>query len=217
MAKFEIEKGTSTEILRSAASSANPVGVDRENNVIKGYIVAQRGQFKTGRGEFSDQSLAAIAKLMNASGGVPSNYGHQQDPGSSATLDAFIGVAKNARVDGDKVRADLHLSPVAMLPDSTGHSRGERLMLRAESAPGSFGSSLVLMADKQFRLDNRGHRKTDQQGNVLAPIWMPTAISGSDVVAIGDATNGFLASDAPDESDELIRARWRNKKRKLGA
>lgn len=208
--RFETEKGGSTEMLRAAPVSANAKGVDKENNIITGYIVAQLGTFKTGRGEFSQDSLKQIVKLMNGSpDGVPVNYGHQSDPGAGQTLDAFLGMSKNARVDGNAVRADLHF-----LPDSTG--RVEKLMQRAEHAPSSFGSSLVLQADKQFRLDNRGHRKLDATGQPLPPVWMPLAILGSDVVSVGDAVHsGFLAAEETD-ADELLRARWRNTKRKAG-
>lgn len=209
MSKFERETCNSTEMLRAAPVSANPVGVDRENNVINGYIVAQLGVFKTARGEFTSDSLKAIAKLMNNAGsGVPVNYGHHQDAGSSDTLDAFLGMSKNARVDGDKVRADLHF-----MPDASG--RAEKLMQRAEHAPGSFGSSLVLQAEKLHRLDNRGHRKLSADGSPLPPIWMPLAVMGSDVVAVGDAVHGGFLSPDEGDADELLRARNRNRKRKM--
>jgi len=195
--EFEIEKATETDMLRAAPVPASPVGVDRENKIIRGRVVAQLGAFKTGRGEFTEDSLRAIVKLYKQHPeGVPANYGHHSDTGAAETLDAFIGVDKNARIDGDKVRADLHLNPVAFLPDGTGSSRGERLMLRAESAPTSFGSSLVLGADKLYRLDNRSRRKTDENGNVLPPVWMPNMLRSSDVVAVGDAVHGgFLSAE----------------------
>ena len=46
-----------------------PVAVDRQAKVIRGYIVAEKGPFKSaGRGEFDDRSLSLIVQLMQAKG-----------------------------------------------------------------------------------------------------------------------------------------------------
>jgi hypothetical protein len=67
-----------TEYLRAGSASGRPIGVDEETRTIKGYVVAEAGDFKTGRGKFDRESLAAIAKLINASAdGMLVNYGHQ--------------------------------------------------------------------------------------------------------------------------------------------
>jgi hypothetical protein len=191
-----------TEYLRSGIAAGHPVGVDEESKVIKGYVVAEAGTFKTGRGAFNRDSLAAIADLINASpDGVVVNYGHNPDVGSPEALDAFLGRAKNAWVEGDKVRANMHLDPVAFLSHNGGVSRGERIMQRAKTDPKSFGSSLVLAPDKQ-------------RNGSGPPIWKPLAIQSSDVVYIGDAVHaGILSADAAEE-DEDLRLRWRNTKRK---
>lgn len=193
----------SIEYLRAGVASGNPVGVDEENRVINGYVVAQLGAFKTGRGQFDQESLAGIVRLINAQpDGVVVNYGHQENVGSPEALDAFLGRARNARVDGDRVRADLHFNPAAFLSHTGGVSRAERLMARAKSDPGSFASSLVLAPEKQQR---RGG----------PPIWRALAIQSSDIVYVGDAVHtGILAADDP-EADEALRLRHRNRKRKL--
>lgn len=191
------------EYLRAGIASGRPVGVDKEAKVIHGYVVAQGGVFKTGRGEFNGESLAAIAGLINASpDGIVVNYGHHENLGSPDALDAFLGRAKNARVDGDKVRADLHFNPVAFLSHTGGVSRGERLMERAATDPASFASSLVLATDKVPRRN-------------APPLWKPLAIQSSDVVYVGDAVHGGILSATDSEADdEAMRLRWRNLKRK---
>ncbi len=235
-----------TEYLRAGFSPAftppasGDIGVDLENRVIRGLIAAEAGDFKTGRGTFDQQSLAAIARLINDEpDGVVVNYGHSDavgGVGSAASLDAFLGRAKNARIDGNRVRVDLHLSPVAFM-GADGASLGQRVMQRAKLDPRSFATSLVLTADK---LPSR---------NGSPPIWRPQQIQSLDVVRVGDAVHsGALAASlsatsprqtlyllAPGrdsnpfvtgptdprhaklsnaETDEL-RLRWRNMKRKL--
>jgi hypothetical protein len=198
-----------TEYLHAGVAAGQPIGVDDEAKVINGYVLAQLGPFKTGRGEFDRESLAGIVNLINASpDGVVVNYGHSENVGSSEALDAFLGRAKNARVDGDKARADLHFNPVAFLSHTGGVSRGERLMQRAKTDPGSFASSLVIAPDKQYRTDARG-RRTD-----APPIWRPLAIMSSDVVYVGDAVHGGILSARDPDADEDLRLRWANTKRK---
>lgn len=193
------------EYLRAGVTSGRPIGVDEANRVINGYVVAELGAFKTGRGAFDRESLALIEKIINDSpDGVVSNYGHQENVGSSDALDAFLGRAKASWVDGNKVRANLHLDDVAFLSHNGGISRGERLLKRAKTDPGSFGSSLVLAAEKI-------------RAKAGPPIWRPLEIASSDIVAIGDAVHGgILSADDSALQDEEIRIRWRNTKRRAG-
>src|SRR4051812_33710719 len=68
------------------------IGVDMAGRVIRGMIAAEIGPFKTGRGTFDAVSLMLIAHLINKSAsGVVCNYGHQDNAGSAAALDAFMG------------------------------------------------------------------------------------------------------------------------------
>lgn len=154
-----------------------PVGVDRANRVIRGYIVAESGVFKDGRGQFDERSLGRIVRLMREQEpiGVRSHFGH--DSILETNLGKFLGRAKNARLDGDRVRADLHLDKSASRTPS-GDLAGYVLDLAA-SDPNAIGSSLVLQADEESA---RGG----------PPIWLPTAILSSDVVSEGAATSRFL-------------------------
>lgn len=195
-----------TEFLR--VPLANTAGkVDRENNRILGYIVAQEGPFKTGRGEFDLKSLRAITKLMNAEPtGLKSRWTH---PIFNEEMGTFLGRAKNARVaklmipagenqfkEINAVRADLYLDPTSF--DTPQHGNlGKYIMDLADSDPGAFGSSLALSVNQEYRLTKSGQAEADDSGNPLPPIWRPLVLKASDVVGEGDATTSFLSVDQP--------------------
>jgi hypothetical protein len=191
----------------SLKATGKPIGVDREAGVIKGYVVAQRGPFKSeGRGEFDDASLLSIVALMNAKPqGTKSRFGH---PGMSDDgLGKFLGRSKDARIDGDRVRADLHLNPASR---TTPHGDlGGHVMDLAESDPDALSSSLVLQVDREWRLASDGKsRKTDDRGQELPPIWRPKAIHASDIVDTGDAVDGLLSAGIDPDGLPLA-ALWR--------
>ncbi len=208
---------TTTEWLR-ADTEGRPVGVDRETNVIHGYVVAQQGSFKTeGRGEFDHKSLSQIVKLMRAEPeGLKVRLGHPtlSDDG----LAKYIGRAKKPRLETmmsadatgevrefELVRADLHISDLAMNePIGGGMPLGEYIMRRAEEDPASFSSSLVLDTDQEMRLDPKGRPKLDEQGNELPPLWRPKALHASDVVDTGDAVDAFLSPEIADRLPDAV-------------
>lgn len=189
--------------------------VDREKNVIKGYVVAQEGPFKSqGRGEFDKPALRTIKKLMEAKpNGLKSRFGHptMSDDG----LGKFLGRAKNPRMDtimkplGDGrfqelacVRADLHLDPSSFTTPYG--SLGAYVMDLADSDSDAFSSSLVLQAEQEFRLDKQGRPVKDDDGDDLPPLWRPTALHASDVVDTGDAVDGFLSAGGVDALPDAV-------------
>lgn len=189
--------------LRAVTPFGDSIGVDESNKVIKGYIVAQTGPFKSGRGVFTRDSLAAIVKLMLAQPeGVKVRYGHP-DGGTTAALDSFVGWAKNPRLTNDVVRADLYLSPLAFVSTNGGMSRGDYLLMRAELEPDSLNSSLALETDMQY---------TDVNS---PPVWIPTAIIASDIVDDGDAVHGGLLAAHPKVEELWLRREWSAKKARL--
>lgn len=214
-----------------AGSSGEPVGVDRNANVIYGYVVAEEGPFKTeGRGEFDHKSLRTIVGLMKAEpNGLKSRFGHPtlSDDG----IGKYLGRARNPRLekrgkkdaDGNPVeieivRADLHLDPSSF--DTPAGNLGKYVLDRAESDPESFSSSLVLTTEQEYRLDSKGRPKVDANGNELPPLWRPTALHASDVVDTGDAVDAFLSADAlPDavvrKGCELLDQQFRGKSRQF--
>ena len=180
-------------------------GVDRENNVLRGYVIAQEGPFKSdGRGEFDRASLEALVKLGNAKqGGLKSRFTHPNM--SSDGLGKFLGRARNLRMDKAvdartgrtvaAVRGDLHFDKTALeTPPEGGKPLGEYVMDLAESDPEALSSSIVVQADQEFRRKKDGTLESDRDGNPLPPLWRPTALHASDIVDTGDAVDGLLSA-----------------------
>ena len=177
------------EMLRvGTRATDSAAGVDRANNVIRGYIVAESGDFKDKRGAFDKASLQRIVELGNsAQSGLRSRLSHPNE--SDDGLTKHLGRSRNFRLDsgGRRVRADLHLSQVALQePVGGGKPIGQYAMDLAEEDPGALGASLVLKSTKTARQGPDGER--------LPPHWMPEQLLASDLVADGDATHGDLLS-----------------------
>ncbi len=207
-----------TDWLRAGARGAplatdGQIGVDRNAQVIRGMIVAQEGPFKTeGRGEFNQKGLRGVVKLMKSeSNGLKSRFTHPSL--SSDGLGKHLGRLKNPRIDtvaasGSEgaskqvVRADLHLDPSSR--KTPGGDLGGYIMDLAESDPDALSSSLVLKADKEFRLDSRHRPKLDDDGKELPPLWFPTALHASDIVDTGEAVDGLLSADTIDGLPDAV-------------
>ena len=202
---------TKTNWLRAGVQSVTrEVGVDRENKIIKGFIVAEEGPFHSeGRGEFNLDSLSSIVRLMRAEPmGLKSRFTHPtlSDDG----LGKFLGRARNARLatinrDGKEsslIRADLHLSATAF-EDNPNGNLGDYILGLASEDPDAMSASLVLTADEEFRTDARNRRLMDAEGNELPPLWRPTSLHAVDMVDTGEATHAFLSTD--NLPDEIVR------------
>lgn len=186
-----------------ASFTGRPVGVDRKNEVLQGYVVAQEGPFKSeGRGEFDEQSLSAIVRLGNAArGGLKSRFTHPDL--SSDGLGKFLGrvrdfsmsQATDARTGRrvKAVRADLHF-------DKSAHSTpsgdlAKYVMDLAESDPEALSSSIVVKPELEYRRKKDGTLEKDADGNELPPLWRPLELHASDIVDTGDAVDGLLSAD----------------------
>jgi len=206
-----------TQWLRTDARG-RPVGVDREAEVIRGYVVAQEGPFKSeGRGEFDKQALREIVRLMKAApNGLKVRFAHPSL--SSDGIGRLLGRARSPRLDkistreskGELltneitvVRADLHFDASARITPSGDLT--EYVMTLAESDPDAFSSSLVVMKEEEYRIDKRGRPATDKEGNELPPLWRPLKLHASDVVDTGDAVDGFLSSAFAGLPDRIVR------------
>jgi hypothetical protein len=179
-----------------------PQAVDRKNAVIKGYVVAQLGPFKTpGRGEFTRQSLETIVALMRQeSKGLKVRYTHPTL--SEDGLGKYLGRSKAARLDRDRVRADLHFDKSAF--KTPNGDLATYVMDLAESDPDAISSSLALQADELDQRDEKGRLLVDDDGEPLAPIWIPTKLHASDIVEVGDAVDSLLSADGL--PDQVVRA-----------
>lgn len=197
------------------------VSVDRENNILRGYVIAQEGPFKSkGRGEFDVPALKKIVALANKKPlGLKSRFAH---PTLSADgLGKYLGRVKNAKLDSVRVnrdgemkllhavRGDLHFDDTALdEPIGGGKPLGEYVMDLAESDPDAISSSLVIEANQELRMDPKTKRPMmDENGDELPPLWRPLALHASDVVDTGDACDGILGAQLSLAGlpDELVR------------
>lgn len=183
------------------------VEVDRDQQVIRGMIMAQEGVFKSdGRGEFDKDALRSIVSLAKISpNGLKSRFAH---PGlSDDGIGKFLGRVKSPRMDEidsrdsagqlktdriSVVRGDLHLDPTSR--NTPNGDLGGYIMDLAESDPDALSSSLVLRAEEEFRTDKEGRALTDEEGEELPPLWRPKRLHASDIVDTGDAVDGLLST-----------------------
>jgi hypothetical protein len=186
------------------ASVGRPVAVDRKAGMLRGYVVAQLGPFKSpGRGEFDVQSLEILRDLGNAQRqGVKSRFSHPTECDDG--LGKFLGRARNFELsetitrDGKTVpavRADLHFDATALdTPVGGGKPLGEYVLDLAESDPDALSSSVVIRSKREYRLNSDGTRVKDPAtGEDLPPLWRPFSLWATDVVDTGDAVDGILS------------------------
>ena len=201
-------------MLRAGVSAGRPVGVDAEAKVIRGYVTAQEGPFKTpGRGEFDRTSLRQIVTASNAhTKGLRVRFQH---PGlSDDGLGKYLGRSKGAWLDTSgpvwRVRADLHFADSAA-DAPAGDLAGYVMRLAAED-PDALSSSLCVDGhEEELRLNKDGTPVRDEDGNILPPLWRILSLCGSDVVDTGDAVDGLLSSQhlsVEDLPDALQRRGW---------
>lgn len=221
---------TATSIVASErlriSTSAPAIGVDRKAKVIRGFVLAQAGRFKTQDGEFDVDGLQEIVRLGNAEpDGLKSHFTHPPLFGDS--LGTFLGRVRNLRMvqvqierngerlQVDAVRGDLHFDPSAF--QTPNGNLADYLMTLVESDSSALSSSLDLGVKKILRQDSRGRRLSDEKGRPLPPLWFPLRLNAIDLVDEGDAVDGFLGgidqlSQAlqgylPGETREAIEAR----------
>jgi len=172
-------------------------GVDREKEIIHGFAVMSEGNVKDVRGwEIDKTTLEQVAAAGNAHPkGLKSRFGHPNM--CSDALGTMLGRAKNFRVDGGVVRADLYIDP-------TSHSTpqgdiGKYVLDLAEKDPDAFGTSAVISKmtlEKRINPDNTPVK--DEQGNELPELLRVEALSAVDAVDDPAANNGMFSSMFPE-------------------
>lgn len=138
-------------MIHLAYSPASAIEVDRDNGIIKGVAVITAGIVAQGHNAppFATDRvlLQQVADAINAqSNGVKSRMGHAEVEEVDG-LHVMVGKIRNARVDGDVVRADFYAGKGA------DKDAIERLFWLAEDAPEDAGLSIV-PADYEFIEEN---------------------------------------------------------------
>jgi hypothetical protein len=125
---------------------------------------------------------------------------------SNDGLGKFLGRSRDLRMDKatdartgktvHAVRGDLYFDKTALdTPPEGGKPLGLYVMDLAESDPDALSSSIVVVADQDYRLDKDGTPQKDKDGNPLPPLWRPTELHASDIVDTGDAVDGLLSAN----------------------
>lgn len=194
-----------------ATSDCESLAVDREKGIVYGAVMAQMGPFKSeGRGEFDETSLEIIKRLAAAApNGLKARFSHPNE--SDDGIGNFLGRWKNPRLssvgrresEGElrtdiipAVRGDFYFDSSASITP-----RGDLrayLLERIASDPDSLSTSLVLQADREFRVDKFGIPLKDADGDELPPLWRPTRLHACDVVDTGDAVDSILSAAGVD-------------------
>jgi hypothetical protein len=128
--------------LRAASSFNSGLKVDREAGIIRGVALMSVGPAKGYGFEVDRTTLQQTFSLASGKpGGVKIRLGH---PGNDtqAVLSA-VGRVKNAHLDGDVLRGDVHLGTYAKSMPNGGNA-WDYLLARAEEAPEDFGLSAVV-------------------------------------------------------------------------
>ena len=150
--------------------------------VIRGVVVAEEGKCRTRDLWFDREALTTVVRLMTRQQplGVRCHLTHPgrgQDP----TL-WHLGRLRAPRLDGRRVRADLHLCGSAFA--SPAGNLAQYVLDRLAADPESLSCSLNLSFLQAT------HR--DSQGREMPPFIRPVEIRAADVVALGDAVTTIL-------------------------
>lgn len=192
-------------------------GGDFGAGLIRGFAVITRGE-ALGHGFWIDHDmLQSVASAINASdNGIKSRFTHPTM--SSDGLGKYLGRVKLAEVDGDVVRADLHLAESAKTtPDG---NLADYVMDLAENDPDVFGTSIAFEIDfeatEQFMLDNGGERdrwgeisgfeSPDELNSQNMPHIRISELRAVDTVdePAANPSGLFYATDIPAEADRLL-------------
>jgi hypothetical protein len=189
--KLGKERAFRTAPLRGAGKPR----VDRERKILFGVAVATKGVVKDERCEFDDKTLDQMLALGNAQKrGLKARYTHPNM--SNDGMGTLLGRHKDFRLDGDVLRADLHLSPRAF--DSPKGDLGTYVMNMAESDPDMFGTSVVIPEWKaEYRLNDDGTRQRKENGDSLPPLCRVSQMTACDAVDSPAANNGFFSDADP--------------------
>ena len=188
---MQIESPPKTDMFRTEIVTGAE-RVDRKSKVIFGASLMQEGDINDDREWTVDSgTLANALDLMQQSNaGSKARFTH---PNMSADgMGTFLGRWKNPRIDGDTLRADLHLAEAAF--KSPQGDLGTYVMDLAEEDPESFGLSLATRINnesmKKIRLEKQA---ADENWKGRTPLRF-RAVHAADVVDDPAATRGGFFS-----------------------
>ena len=183
-----------TDAFRTETVREQPQRVDRQANVIYGASMMQVGDLNDGDARpwtVDMETLQQALSLAQASrSGVKARFTHPNM--SNDGMGSYLGRWANWRIEGETLRADLHIADAAFT--SPNGDLGNYVMDLAEADPGAFGVSLAPRNDAE-NFKAWDSRENKQRGDRW-PIRM-AALRAADVVDEPAATRGgFFSMDA---------------------
>lgn len=195
-----------------ASSSSKPKGVDKDNRMMRGVVVAEAIQIKDYRGSWyglalDDEFIAALATFAKKQkDGVICNFGHNWN-----NLGRRLGRMENFVLEAGKVYADLSIYKSAdSAPGMNG--LGTHVLDMAEEDEGTMMFSIKFDYHYLFQRDTAGKEVKcyyfDKKDNYIYPndelgavYFKFKSLSAVDLVDEGAATNSLFSSQ-----DELADA-----------
>ena len=175
-------------LFRTQATREMPARVDRKARIIYGANLMQLGDINDKRPFSVDQkTLQQAEELASRSGnGLKARYTHPNM--SNDGMGSYLGRWKNLRIEGDKLRGDLHIADAAF--SSPQGDLATYVMDLAESDPEAFGVSLATA------LDNTDLKQWEDSGSDKPERWPMRfqQIRAGDIVDDPAATRGGLFS-----------------------
>jgi hypothetical protein len=183
--------GGGLEVQLAADGDATGVIVDRDNGVIRNVSVLTAGMAYPAGGEpfrIDDVMLKQCADAINSNPrGIKSRISHPELAGGPHWVNGdsifyLVGHCKTARIDGSRVRADMHLSQYAA--NSPHGNMREYLLGIAQEDPSACGVSIrFLMADSGEAAEG-------------IPVGRIAAVMAVDFVGVpGGNPNGLLSGE----------------------
>lgn len=183
--------------------------VDRENRVIYGYSVITRGEalghYFWIDGTALDQTVAFGKAAAQKGRGIKCRFTHPDICNNA--LGKFLGRARNFRLDGDQVRADLYLADAASnAPDG---DLATYVMTLAEEDPDAFATSIVFTHDNQSESefkkehtkwddikDTKIFKSPDPDNEKNLPHVRLASLNANDIVDEGAANEGLFGRES---------------------
>lgn len=131
------------ELVSLAAGSAAGVKVDKEKGIIANVAVMTVGPARGHGFQIDSDTIASALKAFNANANVKSRFTHPERRFDGDSIEFTVGRPQNFRIDGDTLRADIHLLKSAANLPGMGNVRGWLLDM-AEEDPRIFGMSVVV-------------------------------------------------------------------------
>ena len=188
MAKQTQHNSDLVTLTQPAALSGGGITVDRNAGIIGNVSLISIGPAKGHNFAITQATLKSVLEAFKASGNRKSRITHPERKFEADSIEVTVGRPKNARIEGDAIRADIHLAKFAENMPSLGNVR-KWLMDVAEEDPRIIGMSIVA----RFEFKERVNQETGVRD---LPEALCTYFHAADFVGDPAAnSNGLLSGD----------------------